>query len=172
MRKMRRAGRKLLTMMTTMVVLMSAFGFTSMAVEDGVSESTGGEVEVLEAVLIEDMDLSSEISPYTMLASCIISVGRESDGMHIEISTGSVGTASVLGVKDVKVWKKIGYNKWELVAVSDGAEASKCTTMGISLVYKGAEQGETYKITCLHYGNVDGYTDFANDSGAFVYNFD
>lgn len=172
MRKVRKAGRKILIMMTTMAVLMSAFGLTSMAAEDSIPESTEGEVEVLEAVLVEDMDLSSGISPYTMLASCIISVGRESDGMHISISTGSVGTASVLGVKDVKVWKKIGYNKWNLVAVSDGAEASKCATMGISLVYKGAELGATYKITCVHYGDVDGYTDFANDSGAFVYNFD
>lgn len=172
MRKAKKAGRKFLTMMTMVAVLVSACGFTSMAAEDGVLESTEGEVEVLDAVLVEDMDLSSEVSPYTMLASCIISVGRESDGMHIEISTGSVGTASVLGVKDVKIWKKIGYNKWELVAVSSGGEASNCGTMGISIVYKNAVQGATYKITCVHYGNVDGYTDFANDSGAFVYNFD
>ena len=58
MRKMRRAGRKLLTMMTMLAVLVSAFGFTSMAAEDGASEGTGGEVEVMEAVLVEDMDLS------------------------------------------------------------------------------------------------------------------
>ncbi len=171
MRKMRKAGRKILVMMTLMAVLVSGFGFTSMAAEEGVSEGTGGEVEVMEAVLVEDTGLSSETSPYTMLASCIISVGRESDGMHISISTGSVGTASVLGVKDVKVWKKTGRDKWELVAVSDGGEAYKCVSMGISLVYKGAVQGVTYKITCVHYGNVDGYIEGENDSGEFVYNF-
>ena len=171
MRKVRKAGRKFLTMMTAVTMLVSAFGFTSMAAEDDMSESSLGEVEVLEAVLIEDIELSPGISPYTMLADCMISVGRESDGMHIEISTGSVGTSSVLGVKDVEIWKKIGRDKWELVAISSGGEASKCTTMGISIVYKNAVQGATYKITCVHYGNVDGYHEFANDSGEFVYNF-
>lgn len=138
-------------------------------VMDGLEED--GEVEVLYATLIEDMEDFSEITPYTMLADCTIGVSCASDGMHIDISTGVVGTASVLGIKDVKIQKKTWYGGWKTVAVSEGREATNRGTMGISLLYENAEKGATYRISCIHYGDVNGYTESEHVSGEFVFTY-
>nr|WP_296487793.1 hypothetical protein [uncultured Acetatifactor sp.] len=175
MRKVKKVGQRFLSVLVTVLLSVEISGFISMAAETGALENSleqYQEVAVLEAIVVEDMDVSSEIDPYTMLASCIISVGEESDGMHIGISTGTVGTASVLGVKDVKIWKKTWYGGWDLVATSKGGESYNRSNMGVSIVYPGAVKGATYKITCVHYGNVNGYTEGENDSGEFVYDFE
>ena len=175
MRKLKKVGQRFLCVLATVIVGLGVSGFSSFAAETGVLENALEEhpdVVVLEATVVEDIDLSSGSSPYTMLADCIISVGEESDGMHIGISTGTVGTASVLGVKDVKIWKKTWYGGWDLVATSKGGESYNRSTMGVSIVYPGAVKGATYKITCVHYGNVNGYTEGENDSGEFVYDFE
>ena len=174
MRKMKRAGQRILSVLTMVALLLGASGFTSMAAEMDIPEKLSegsGEVEVLEATVVVEDELSSGISPYTMLSSCMISVGEESDGMHIGISTGTSGTASVLGVKDIKIWKKNSKGNWDLVAYSDGGEAKNHSVMSVNLVYANAVKYATYKITCVHYGNVDGYVEGANDSGEFVYDF-
>lgn len=174
MKKTKKARKRFLSLVLMMTLLVGASRFTTNAAEmdalGNVEEENVG-IEVLKATVIEDLDLSSEASPYTMLADCIITVGEESDGMHIGISTGVVGTASVLGVKDVKIYKKNWRGNWELVAISSGGESQNRSTMGISIIYGNAVKGATYKITCIHYGNVDGYIEGENDSGAFVYDF-
>ena len=136
---------------------------------DGTGEED--EVEVLYATLIEDIESSSGISPYTMLADCIIGVSCASDGMHIDISTGVVGTGSVLGVKDVKIQKKTWYGGWKTVAVCSGSESYDRGTMGISILYENAEKGATYRISCIHYGDVNGYTEFENVTGEIVFTY-
>lgn len=174
MRKVKKVGQRFLGVLVTVVLSVEAFGFVSVAAETGALDQAmedQQDVKVLKATVVEDIDLLPGISPYTMLADCIISVGEESDGMHIGISTGTVGTASVLGVKDVKIWKKNKYGNWDLVAISSGGEAYNRATMGVSIVYPDAVKGATYKITCVHYGNVNGYEEGENDSGAFVYDF-
>lgn len=174
MKRVKKARKRILSVVLTTTLLVGISGFPSRAAEIGGMEDVldaNEKVEVLEATVVEEIDLSSEVTPYTMLADCIITVGEESDGMHISISTGSVGTASVLGVKDVKIYKKNGRGNWELVAISSGGESKNCTMMGISIIYGNAVKGATYKITCIHYGNVDGYIEGENDSGAFVYDF-
>lgn len=175
MRKVKKVGQKFLSVLATVLLSVEVSGFISMAAETSTLENSMEqyqEVVVLEATVVEDMDLSSGIDPRTMLTSCIISVGEESDGMHIDISTGTVGTASVLGVKDIKIWKKTWYGGWDLVATSSGGESYNRSTTGVMIVYPGAVKGATYKITCVHYGNVNGYTEGENDSGAFVYDFE
>lgn len=157
-----------------MILLVGNLGFTSFAAdvarpEQNVDAEEG--IEVLEATIVEDMDLSSGTSPYTMLADCIISVTGDSKGMHIGISTGVVGTGSVLGVKDVKIQKKNWLGLWTTVAVCDGGESYNRGTMGIDILYANAERGATYRILCVHYGDVDGYTETENNSGAFVFDF-
>lgn len=165
-------GKRVLGMLAAATLMVGTLGFTSVAAEASDLSMDGDvEVEVMEAVLMEDSDLPSGIAPYTMLADCIITVSKCSEGMAIDISTGVVGKASVLGVKDVKVKKKTWYGGWETVAVSDGRESYNRTNMGISLIYEGAVEGATYKITCVHYADVNGYIEGSNDSGEFVYNF-
>ena len=172
MGKMKRAVKKILGVLAMATLLAETSGFTSVAAESvGLSEQLGENVEVLEATVVEDFDWSSNINPYTMLTDCIIGVSGASDGMHIDISTGVVGTASVLGIKDVKIYKKTWYGGWDYVAYSSGGEAKNCGTMGINILYENAVKDATYKITCIHYGNVDGYTEGSHDSGAFVYTY-
>ncbi|SOY27447.1 hypothetical protein AMURIS_00151 [Acetatifactor muris] len=168
-----RKVKRLLSVAVMVTLLVSTSGFVSNAAEtDRLVSDVEKNVEVLEATVVEDIDLSSEMSPYTMLTECIISVTGDSQGMHIGISTGAVGKASVLGVKDVKIWKKTWYGGWDLVATSSGGESENRSIMGISILYANAVKGATYKITCVHYGNVDGYIEGENDSGAFVFNFE
>ncbi len=160
--------------MAIAVLLVATTGFSSMAAEadvlvDNLEEDE--EVEVLYATLIEDFEPSSEISPYTMLADCIIGVSCASDGMHIDISTGVVGTASVLGVKDVKIQKKTWYGGWKTVAVCSGSESYNRGTMGINILYENAEKGATYRISCIHYGDVNGYTEGENVTGEIVFTY-
>lgn len=177
MGKMKRAVKKMQKILGVLVMtalLAETSGFTSVAAESvGLPEQLDENVvvEVLEATVVENFDWSFGINPYTMLADCIIGVSGASDGMHIDISTGTVGKASVLGVKDVKIYKKTWYGGWDYVAYSSGGESYNRTTMGINILYENAVKDATYKITCIHYGNVDGYTEGSNDSGAFVYTY-
>ncbi len=165
-----RMGKYVSSILLMVALTVGVSGFSSRAASDlSLDEKT--EVEVMEATLIEEDDSTGQIFPYTMLADCTIGVSKCSEGMAIDITTGTVGKSSVLGVKDVKVLKKTWYGGWETVAVSEGREAYDRTTMGISLIYKGAVEGATYKITCVHYGNVNGYIEGENDSGEFVYSF-
>ena len=101
----------------------------------------------------------------------MISVGRKNDGMHIDITVGTVGTASVLGVKDIKIWKKNSRGKWDLVATSNGGEDYKCASTGVTITYANAVVGATYKISCVHYGDVNGMEEYTNETGEIIYNF-
>lgn len=166
--------QRLFGVLAMAALLVETSGFTSVAAEaDSLPEQLPErvEVEVLEATVIEDFDASAVISPYTMLADCIIGVSGASDGMHIDISTGVVGTASVLGVKDVKIYKKTWYGGWDYVAYSSGGEAKNCGTMGINILYANAVKDSKYKITCVHYGDVNGYTEGSHDSGEFLFTY-
>ncbi len=174
MKKVVKKVQKIFGVLVIVAFLGETFAFTSMAAEANyVSEplNKNAEVEMLEAVVVEGYDWSSGISPYTMLADCTIGVSGASDGMHIDISTGTVGKASVLGVKDVKIYKKNWYGGWDYVAYSSGGEAKDCGTILINILYANAVKDATYKITCVHYGDVDGYTEGSNDSGAFVFTY-
>ncbi len=168
------SGYRFLSMLVVTALFAGLAKFSSFAMEEkvftvGLQECS--EVEVLEATIINSFDLPSEIMPYTMLADCIITASGDSDGMHIDISTGSVGTASVLGVKDIKIYKKNWYGGWDLVAVCSGGESYNRVSMGLSILYENAVKDATYKITCIHYGDVDGYIEGENDSGPFVFTY-
>lgn len=176
MRRETRAKRtfsRILSAAMIFVLLTGTLGFNSQAAEvdnlsDAIEET---EVEVLEATIIENPVWPSDIMPYTMLVDCMISVGGDDEGMHIDVITGAVGTASVIGVKDIKIYKKNWYGGWTLVATSNGGETYNHSISGVSILYKNAVKDATYKITCVHYADVNGYEENAHDSGAFVYSF-
>lgn len=171
MKKVARMGKRFLCGVTAMILLVGNLGFTSFAAGVERNVNVEGEVEVLEATIVEALDLPSEINPFTMLTNCVIGVSGDDDGMHIGISSGVVGTGSVVGVKDIKVQKKNWLGIWSTVAVCSGGESYNCGTMGINILYANAERGATYRILCVHYGDVDGYTETENNSGAFVFDF-
>ncbi len=174
LKKVTKAGILIIGALIMSILLASTYVIISKAAES--SEPPGsteevGPVEVLKATVVESFDWSQGISPYTMLADCKISVSGDQEAMYIDITTGVVGKASVLGVKDVKIYKKGWFGIWDLVATSSGGESYDRSTMGITITYANAVKDATYKITCIHYGNVNGYTEGENDSGAFVYSF-
>ena len=79
-------------------------------------------VETLEVEVLENVQAVQGNAQRTMLNNCIISVHNSEAGMHVEFTTGCVGTASVIGVKDIVIMKKVWYG-WKTVVTSAGAES-------------------------------------------------
>lgn len=179
-KKMMKVAQRILGALVIMSLCMGASSLDVSAAENVDTEDMAEiylyqteddeKVEVLEAQLI-DVEEGSEIVPYTMMTQCTIAVSKGSDGMKIDISTCSVGTSSVIGVKNIKVQKKNWLGLWTTVATCSGAEVYNSSSFGMTTTYTGAEEGATYRILCTHYANVDGYTEGDNDSGSFKYNF-
>lgn len=170
---MKRMIYKLQRVMSALIIAalcVEMSGFVSHAAGTDETES-GVEVEVLEAQVTADVEWPSEISLQTTLANCMIIVGRKTDGMCINITTDTVGKASVVGVKDIKIYKKNSSGNWDLVATSKGGECKDCYSCGVSLTYANAVLGATYKISCVHYGDVNGMEEFTNETSEFIYNF-
>lgn len=127
-------------------------------------------VEVMEATVWEPAEQGEAPQLRTGFINCMISVISLPEGMLIAISTETTKTAKLIGVKDIKVQKKVWYG-WSTVAVSDGREDTDASVMGCQMMYAGAEKGETYRILCTHYADVDGYAELDNDSGDFIYTY-
>lgn len=167
MRKVFKKGKKFIACLIMAMALVvggtAAASMQAMAAETDV-------VEVLKAEKIVNQEIGLQKNARTMMTQCIISVNCSAAGMHIDITTGTVGTASVLGVKDIVIKKKVWYG-WKTVATSTGAEDYNCNIMGVSLDYVNAEYDETYCITCVHYANVDGYIEGENDTGSIVFTY-
>ena len=128
------------------------------------------EVQVLEASVHALPVDENTPSQQTLFGNCYIDITGSDSGMLIEIQTQSFGVSSVIGVKDIKIQKKVWYG-WQTVATSSGGELTNVSNVVCSVLYEGAEKGETYKITCVHYANVDGYKEGTSDTGSFVYNY-
>ena len=170
---MKQVVKRILGMVTAAALLAGVPGMNSLTVraESMTDAEDVVDVEVLEATVIEDAELPSGVTPYTMLASCIISVSGDTAGMHISVITGAVGTASVIGVKDVRIQKKGWFGTWTTVATCSGTESYDRGTTGIDILYPNAEKGATYRILCVHYADVDGYTEGEGNSGEFVFTY-
>lgn len=106
----------------------------------------------------------------TTFVSTAIHVSSSSQGMSVTIDTDMNNTASVVGVKDIKVQLKNG-NDWITVATSTGGEVSGHIGCSVSFTYSGAVKGQTYKICCTHYGNVDEYRELYHETGEFVFTY-
>ncbi len=170
---MKQVVKRILGMVTAAALFAGIPGMsvlTAHAEEMPDAGETSG-VKVLEATVVEEAEWPSEAIPYTMLAQCIISVSCNEDGMHIGIMTGAVGTASVIGIKDVRIQKKGLFGTWTTVATCSGHEATDRGTTSVDIVYKNAVKGATYRILCIHYADVDGYTEGEGNSGEFVFTY-
>lgn len=166
-RKMRRLVQMIMSGAIVIALLAGSFDFTCLAAETGDMEVVEEAPDVLDAKVI---DMEGSAMPYTSLGQCIISISGHDDGMYIDITTGASGKASVIGVKDVKIQKKVWYG-WSTVGTSEGGEIYDRTMMAVCITYTKAVKGETYRVTCVHYADVDGYLEGTNDTGAFVYTY-
>ena len=111
------------------------------------------------------------VRPLTTLVDCeIIMAFSATEGLVMTFSTSCVGEASVLGVKDIKIQQKMWYG-WKTVATSEGTESYNCTLFAADVIYPDAIKDKTYRVIATHYGNVDGYEEAVNDTGAFKYTY-
>ena len=166
-RKTKKSLSRLLCLAMTAVFLAAVPAENAKAAE---ANAAAEMPQVLEASVFEVPVNAETPGTMTTFAQCFINVKSGSDGMLIEINTGVVGKASVIGVKDIKVQKKVWYG-WSTVATSTGGELTDATSMVCSIRYANAEKGETYRILCTHYANVDRYEEFEADSGEFVFTY-
>lgn len=140
---------------------------------------------VMNAYAVEDVDLkvinieatvvghdggASVGARSTTFTGAAITLSFSSAGMSVTIDTDMNDTASVVGVKDIKVQLKSG-NDWITVATSTGGEVSGYSGCSVSFTYSGAVKGKTYKICCTHYGNVDGYRELYQETDEFVFTY-
>lgn len=144
------------------IVLSAVFVNMAFAAED-LNESV---VPVLEAeVQALDTDTNSTVRS-TTFADATISIQYSASGMSISISTSMSQIASVVGVKDIEIQIKNG-SSWVTVATSTGAELYNVPGCVVDLTYTGSIEGETYRVLCTHYGNVDGYRELYHESAGF-----
>ncbi|MBO4980498.1 MAG: hypothetical protein J6C84_01170 [Lachnospiraceae bacterium] len=128
-------------------------------------------VEELELTLVESSRTpESGPTPRTMMMNCYITYSCSSSGITATLHTGTSQTASVLGVKDVKVEKLFWYG-WDTVGYADPYEVTNAASLSCSFTYSSAEYGKTYRISCTHYGNVDGYEETETVTSSFVYEY-
>lgn len=168
-RKMKLLIKKGLCALLTAGLLIA--GADTLAMETQAAElGTSGNVDVLEVELMDMFDKEPSLNnTRTALNECTISFVKNSSGLHIEITTGCAnGIASYLGVKDIKIEQKVWYG-WKTIATGSGGQQSNCGIMGVQINYANVTVGETYRISCVHYGDYDGYHELSNNTGEFVY---
>lgn len=113
----------------------------------------------------------SDVRPITTMFDCeIIMAFKMDEGLCMTFTTSCAGTASVIGVKDIKVQQKMWYG-WKTVLTSDGAENYNEPIFAAGLKYADAIKDKTYRVICTHYADVDGYEEVVNDTGAFKFTY-
>lgn len=168
--KQRKCGIKLMALLMSAMFLANVPRMEVSAAE--AQSVVDEEVEVLEATVINGGEIGEKTNSNarTFLVNCMINTYSSSKGLLVECFTDATQTASVLGVKDIKIQKKVWYG-WKTVATSTGGEEYNTEMMGCSVLYSNAEYGETYRISCVHYGNVDGYNEVENQTEGIVFTY-
>lgn len=134
------------------------------------AENTDSKISILPSIVtvIEDYSLKQERA--TTFSDTEVIVACNSNGMDISIHTSMTKTASVVGVKDITIDRKIN-GQWVTVATSTGGEVYNTIGCRIDLTYSGAIYNESYRITCVHYADVDGYRELYHETGTFIFTY-
>ena len=134
------------------------------------AEPYNEEMNVFNPIILNEGVDTLSIKPRTTMFDCEIIMAFRPEGLVMSFSTSCVGVASVIGVKDIKVQQKVWYG-WKTVLTSDGAENQNENVFGGDLVYTEAIKDKTYRVTCIHYADVNGYEEVENDTGAFKFTY-
>lgn len=153
--------KRMISLLLSAIMLSTLFINVAFAAED-LSDAEG---VALEAVVQEYTPTMSSTARSTTFSDNSIDVQFSSSGMSITITTGMVGIASVVGVKDIEIQLRNG-NDWVTVATSTGGELYNVLGCAVDLTYTGAIYGEYYRVVCTHYGDVDGYRELYHESAA------
>lgn len=128
-------------------------------------------VEVLPCIVRSMYNIgASSGTRATTFSDTTINVACSSDGMYVAIHTCTTKEASVIGVKEITI-DRLLYGSWVTVATASGGEVYNTAGCVISLNYDDAIYNGTYRVTCVHYANVDGYRELYHETESmkFVY---
>ena len=157
--------KKIICYILVSCALMSAISMNCYAAEEQ------PEIEVMTVEITSNVSVPYAQTRATVFTEASITADKGSSGeMVISIVTETSKLASVIGVKDIVVYKK-SFLRWTEVAVATGGESYNAYSSNCEARYYGAEDGETYKISCTHYANVDGYREVEDETGAFKFDF-
>lgn len=158
------------------LVLVALFLVNASYLDVTAAESEPEVIEYMEAEVREMTaeELAEILNTKTALSGCTISITRQTTGMQIQIYTATTQLAPVIGVKDIKVEQKVWYG-WKTVATGNGGELYDTAGMTCTVTFTGAEVGENYRVSCVHYADLDydgvtQYTELTNNTGEFTYN--
>ena len=169
-RKTRVRKRKQKSGKIVALVLALLFAF-SVPVQQAHAEEAYQNEDTTIKVTVTNMSPKYDVKPITTLFDCeIIMAFKMDEGLCMSFTTTSIGIASVIGVKDIKVQQKMWYG-WKTVLTSDGTEFYNCSSFGADLKYPDAIKDRTYRVICTHYADVDGYEEVVNDTGAFKFTY-
>lgn len=162
---MKKIWKKIVSIALVTVILNCSYVMNVFAAEDTVLKV----VDIEANVIGYNEGVSVGMRSTTFIDTSIL-ISGSSAGMAVTIDTRMNDTASIVGVKDIKVQLKSG-NDWITVATSTGGEVSGYAGCSVSFTYSGAVKGKTYKICCTHYGNVDGYRELYHETDEFVFTY-
>lgn len=163
----RNVKRGMCTVLATLLLISLPVMDVRAAEIQGAEGKAVVELEFVEKEVVEN---NNPPMARTALYNCLINVDCSSDGMLVEFYTNSSGVASVIGVTDIKIQKKVWYG-WSTVATSSGGERENSISYGGNILYEDAEYGATYRVSCVHYADVDGYEEQDNQTENFVFTY-
>lgn len=155
--------KKMVSALCIMVLLVSTMSMETFAAE---KKEVSEIIEIEASVEAYDVN-GSGMTRATTFMDTSIDTYFDASGMHVTIHTSTTNTASVIGVKDIKVQIKEG-NNWRTVATSSGGEVYNISGCAVSFTYTGSVLDERYRVTCIHYANVDGYRELPHETAAML----
>lgn len=152
--------KKIICSLLTIVLLNSSFTMEVFAMNEiPIVELQTEIVPLFDSVLNDGKESRS-----TTFLDTSISIAYDAEGMHVSIYTDLNAVGSVVGVKDIEIQKKGLFGIWTTVATAAGGEVTNASGCVLRLTYYDAELGETYRVTCTHYGNVDEYRELYHET--------
>ena len=161
--------KKVVSLVFVAALLVATPAYEALATEEIITISPT--VEILEGTLLELEEQNDPpiIVPFisTSISRASIMVQYSSKGMTVEISTSLSFSGAYVGVKDIKIQRKTWFG-WETVATSEGGQNTDTSASSFNILYAGAQIGETYRVTCTHYGYVTMYIEHKNQSDGYL----
>lgn len=104
-----------------------------------------------------------------MLDGCVIYVTVSESGVVASISTGATEVAKEIGVRDIKVQKKIN-GIWVTLVEHSGLHDYNDTDFAVDVTTGYAEKGAYYRVSCTHYAILsDGLHEIFNETKGICY---
>ncbi len=163
--------KKVVSLAFVVALLVATPAYEALAAEELITVNPN--VEVIEGTLLEQNEPRRPmIVPFstTSMSRASIIVAFSNKGMAIEINTSLNASGAYVGVKDIKIQKKVWYG-WDTVATSEGGQNTNTSASALNLLYTGAVKGETYRVTCTHYGYYTKYIEIKNESDGYLCNY-